>query len=37
VEVLDRLDQRYGGVESYLLQAGVAPQEIARLREKLLS
>jgi protein-tyrosine phosphatase len=37
VEVLDRLDQRYGGVKSYLLQAGVAPQEIARLREKLLS
>jgi protein-tyrosine phosphatase len=37
VEVLDRLDQRYGGVESYLLQAGVAPQEIARLRARLLS
>jgi protein-tyrosine phosphatase len=37
VEVLDRLDQRYGAIESYLLQAGVAPQEIARLREKLLS
>ena len=36
VEVLERLDQRYGGVEPYLLQAGVAPQEIARLRERLL-
>jgi protein-tyrosine phosphatase len=37
VEVLGRLDQRYGSVESYLLQAGVAPQEIACLRERLLS
>ncbi len=36
MEVLERLDQRYGGVEPYLLQAGLAPQDIARLRERLL-
>jgi protein-tyrosine phosphatase len=37
VEVLERLDQRYGGVEPYLLQAAVVPQDIAGLRERLLS
>ena len=36
VEVLERLDQEYGGAEQYLLRAGLAPQDIARLRERLL-
>jgi protein-tyrosine phosphatase len=35
-EVLERLDQEYGGAEPYLLHAGVSPQDIARLRERLL-
>ncbi len=35
-EVLERLDQEYGGAEPYLLRAGVTPQDIARLRERLL-
>ena len=36
MEVLERLDQEYGGAEQYLLHAGVAPQDIALLRERLL-
>jgi protein-tyrosine phosphatase len=36
MEVLERLVQRYGGAEPYLLQAGVAPEDIARLRGRLL-
>ncbi|HVC32706.1 MAG TPA: tyrosine-protein phosphatase [Chloroflexota bacterium] len=35
LEVLAHLDERYGGVEAYLLRTGVMPQEIARLRERL--
>ncbi len=36
LEVLEYLDEQYGGVESYLLHAGLAPQDITRLRERLL-
>ena len=36
IEVLDDLDRRYGGVEAYLLRAGVTPEDIARLRERLV-
>ena len=36
MEVLERLVQRYGGAEPYLLQSGVAPEDIARLRGRLL-
>jgi Tyrosine phosphatase family len=35
--VLDRLEDRYGGVEGYLLAAGVAPQDLARLRARLVA
>ena len=35
IEILEHLDDRYGGVENYLLQAGVEPESIARLRERL--
>jgi len=35
--VLDHLDQRWGGVEPYLLAGGVEPTEIDRLKEKLTS
>jgi protein-tyrosine phosphatase len=35
--VLDHLAGRYGGVEAYLLQAGVAPTDLARLRARLLN
>ena len=34
---LDHLDHKWGGVEPYLLAGGVAPTEIDRLKEKLLS
>ena len=37
VAVLDHLAERHGGVEAYLLQAGVAPADLARLRARLLS
>jgi protein-tyrosine phosphatase len=37
LEVLDHLDQRYGGVEGYLLQAGVSAEDLDRLRARLLS
>jgi protein-tyrosine phosphatase len=36
LEVLVHLDERYGGVESYLLQAGVSPRDIERLRARLI-
>ena len=36
-EVLDKLDERYGGVEPYLLQAGVARADLDRLRDRLLA
>jgi protein-tyrosine phosphatase len=37
LEVLDRLRQRHGAVEAYLRQAGVAPDDLARLRARLLA
>ena len=37
LEVLAGLERRYGGVEGYLLAAGVAPADLARLRERLLA
>jgi protein-tyrosine phosphatase len=36
LEVLHHLAERYGGVEAYLLQVGVAPDDLARLRARLL-
>jgi protein-tyrosine phosphatase len=36
LEVLDRLADRYGGVEQYLTAAGVAPADLDRLRARLL-
>lgn len=36
LEVIERLDDRYGGVETYLLEAGVTPAEISMLRDRLL-
>lgn len=36
LEVLSHLDERYGGVEPYLLQAGVTPEEIDRIRSRLV-
>jgi protein-tyrosine phosphatase len=36
LEVLDHLVDRYGGVEAYLLHAGVAPADLDRLRARLL-
>jgi protein-tyrosine phosphatase len=36
LEVLDHLHKRYGGVEPYLLEAGVTAADLARLRERLL-
>jgi protein-tyrosine phosphatase len=33
--VLDHLTERYGGVEAYLLQAGVAPEDLTRVRARL--
>jgi protein tyrosine/serine phosphatase len=35
LEVLDHLDERYGGVEAYLLEAGVSAADIQRLQERL--
>jgi protein-tyrosine phosphatase len=37
LEVLDRLGERYGGVEPYLLAGGVSRGDLARLRERLLA
>ena len=34
--VLEHLDERYGGAEGYLREAGVSPEAILRLRERLL-
>jgi len=36
LEVLDRLRQRYGGAEAYLRRAGVAADDLTRLRGRLL-
>ncbi len=36
VRVLEGLHERHGGTQAYLLQAGVAPEDIARLRERLV-
>jgi protein-tyrosine phosphatase len=36
-EVLDKLNDRYGGVEQYLAAAGVTPEDLRRLRERLLA
>ena len=37
LEVLAGLEERYGGVEGYLLAAGVSPADLDRLRERLLA
>lgn len=37
MEVLDHLDERYGGVEAYLLAAGVTPENLARLCRRLVA
>jgi len=34
-EVLGHLRQRHGGVEAYLLAAGVSQQNLSRIRERL--
>jgi protein-tyrosine phosphatase len=36
LEVLSHLDERYGGVEPYLLLAGVSPLAIERIRRRLV-
>lgn len=36
LEALDHLDARYGGAQSYLLAAGVDPEDLARLRQRLV-
>jgi protein-tyrosine phosphatase len=35
IETLDHLASRYGGVQPYLLDAGVSPDDIARIRRRL--
>ncbi len=37
LEVLEGLDRRYGGVERYLLAAGVSPADLDRLRDRLVA
>jgi protein-tyrosine phosphatase len=37
LEVLDQLDRRYGGVGPYLADAGVTPEQLQRLRDRLLA
>lgn len=37
LEVLAQVDAAYGGVEGYLLAAGVTPADLARLRDRLLA
>jgi protein-tyrosine phosphatase len=37
LEVLGRLTERYGGVEQYLTEAGVGPDHLRRLRDRLLA
>jgi protein tyrosine/serine phosphatase len=34
-EMLDHLDAQHGGAEAYLLAAGVAPEDLARIRARL--
>jgi protein-tyrosine phosphatase len=36
LEVLERLTERFGGVEPYLLEAGVRREDLERLRERLV-
>jgi protein-tyrosine phosphatase len=36
LEVLERLTERFGGVEPYLLEAGVRQEDLERLRERLV-
>jgi protein tyrosine/serine phosphatase len=36
-EVLDHLEARHGGVEAYLLAAGVGPDDLERIRARLLA
>ena len=36
MDVLDHVDERYGGVERYLLQAGVPGDQVVRLRRRLV-
>jgi len=36
LEVLDKLTERYGGVEQYLTEAGVSPADLRRLRDRLV-
>ena len=36
LEVLRQLTERYGGVEPYLLEAGVSRGDLRRLRDRLL-
>jgi protein tyrosine/serine phosphatase len=35
--VLERLEQRYGGVDAYLLDAGTTPAQLDRIRERLVA
>ena len=37
LDVLAGLEERYGGVEGYLLAAGVSRADLERLRERLLA
>jgi hypothetical protein len=37
LEVLEGLRRRYRGVEAYLRQAGVTPEDLERLRARLLA
>jgi protein-tyrosine phosphatase len=37
LETLAYVEERYGGAEEYLLGAGVTPEQIARLRERLVA
>jgi protein tyrosine/serine phosphatase len=37
LEVLGHLDERYGGVEEYLLQAGMTGEDIASIRRRLIA
>jgi hypothetical protein len=34
--VLERLEHRYGSIAAYLEACGLAPEAVARLRERLL-
>jgi protein-tyrosine phosphatase len=37
LDMLEHVDTRYGGVEAYLLEAGVAAADIARIRDRLVA